>query len=115
MADLYNSDIHHRRSIRLRGYDYSRPGFYFVTVCVHGRECLFGKIFNDQMLANEYGRVVQAEWIKTAEMRRNVVLGEFVIMPNHFHGILRIVENRKQVGDRAKGDRQVALTIPTIF
>jgi REP element-mobilizing transposase RayT len=62
------------------------------------------------MFANEYGRIVQDEWIKTAEMRRDVVLGEFVIMPNHFHGILRIHEHRKQVVGREKGDRQVAPT-----
>jgi len=112
MMHRYNSDIHHRRSIRMKGYDYSRPGFYFVTVCVHGRECLFGRIVDDQMFANEYGRIVQTEWINTAEMRRNVVLGEFVIMPNHFHGILRIVGNRNPVDDRKKGDRQVAPTGP---
>jgi REP element-mobilizing transposase RayT len=64
------------------------------------------------MSANEYGRIVQDEWIKTAEMRRDVVSGEFVIMPNHFHGILRIIEHSKQVGDREKGDRQVAPTGP---
>jgi REP element-mobilizing transposase RayT len=67
---------------------------------------------DDQMVANEYGRIVQTEWAKTAEMRRDVVLGDFVIMPNHFHGILRIIENRKQEGDRVKGDRQVAPTGP---
>jgi len=117
MMHRYNSDIYHRRSIRMKGYDYSRPGFYFVTVCVHGRECLFGKIIDDQMFANEYGRIVQSEWVTTAEMRQDVVLGEFVIMPNHFHGILRIAGNRKHADDRKKvdrqgGDRQVAPTGP---
>jgi putative transposase len=122
MTNLCNSDIHHRRSIRLRGYDYSRPGFYFITVCVHERECLFGTIINNQMLTNEYGSIVKVEWIKTAEMRRDVMLGEFVIMPNHFHGILRIIENceadptgrkiDRQEVNRKKGDQQVAPTGP---
>jgi REP element-mobilizing transposase RayT len=64
------------------------------------------------MVANKYGSIAQTEWIKTAEMRRDVVLNEFVIMPNHFHGILRIVDNCKQEGGREKGDRQVAPTGP---
>jgi len=120
--NLYNPDIHHRRSIRIKRYDYSRPGIYFITVCIQGRECLFGEIIHDRMFANEYGRIVQAEWVKTAEMRRDVVLSEFVVMPNHFHGILRIVGNDKvnptkqeinrQTGSREKGDRQVAPTGP---
>jgi len=106
MTNHYNPDIHHRRSIRMKGYDYSLPGIYFVTVCVQRRECLLGEIVDGKMHVNKYGRIVQNEWIKTAEMRRNVILGEFVIMPNHFHGILRIVGNCKHVDDRRKGDRQ---------
>jgi REP element-mobilizing transposase RayT len=101
----------------MKGYDYSRPGVYFITLCVQGRECLFGEIVDGRMHTNQYGSIVQTEWTKTAEIRRDVILGEFVIMPNHFHGILRIVGDaggriNNHVGDREKGDRQVAPTGP---
>jgi len=93
---------HHRRSIRLREYDYSQPGFYFITVCTAQRECLFGEIVDGEMVLNEYGQMVRDEWAKTASIRREITLDEYVIMPNHFHRILVIVDGR--------GDRPVART-----
>jgi len=60
----YNPEIHNRRSIRLRGYDYSQAGLYFVTICVQNRECLFGEIVNGEMRLNEYGRIVNMVWEK---------------------------------------------------
>jgi REP element-mobilizing transposase RayT len=63
------------------------------------------------MHVNQYGSIVQTEWVRTTEIRRNVVLGEFVIMPNHFHGILSVIGNRKQEGDRQKGDLPAALLL----
>ncbi|MDP2681641.1 MAG: transposase [Deltaproteobacteria bacterium] len=89
-----NPDIHHRRSIRLKNYDYSRAGAYFVTVCVQNRECLFGDIDNGEMRLNEFGRVVENEWLKTKDIRGNVKLDYYIIMPNHFHGILVINDCR---------------------
>jgi len=86
------NNLPHRRSIRLQGYDYSQAGAYFVTICAHGRECLFGNIENDAMALNEYGCVVRDEWLKTAEARAEIQTGEFVVMPNHFHGIVVIAE-----------------------
>ena len=86
----YNPQIHHHRSIRLRGYDYSQAGLYFVTVCCENREHRFEKIENGEMVLNEYGTIAYNEWLKTPELRPNVELGEFVIMPNHMHGILRL-------------------------
>lgn len=107
----YNPDIHHRRSIRLKEYDYSQAGAYFVTICVHDRECLFGEIVEmtgehqhqgecrkpgechsplREMVVNDLGRIVAAEWIRSAEIRSEIELGEFVVMPNHFHGIVNI-------------------------
>ncbi len=85
-------NLPHRRSIRLQGYDYSQAGAYFVTVCTQGRECLFGGIENDAMALNEYGCVVRDEWLKTAEIRTEIQVSEFVVMPNHFHGIIIIAE-----------------------
>lgn len=72
----YNPDIHHRRSVRLKGYDYSQAGAYFITVCVHNRECIFGKIENGQMLLNDFGIIVDGEWIKSAESRNEIELDE---------------------------------------
>jgi len=94
MADKlkYNPNIHHRRSIRLKGYDYAQAGFYFITICCQERACLFGEIQNGEMLLNEYGTIAHNEWIKTHEIRTNVELGEFVIMPNHIHGIIKIMD-----------------------
>lgn len=86
----YNPQNHHRRSIRLKGYDYSQEGLYFITICTQNRACLFGKIENGKMILNEYGQIACNEWIKTTEIRNNVELCEFVIMPNHIHGIIRL-------------------------
>jgi REP element-mobilizing transposase RayT len=107
----FNPEIHHRRSIRLKGYDYSQDGAYFITICVHNRETLFGEIVDSEMRMNDFGRIVEAEWIKSAEMRAEIELGEFVVMPNHFHGIVHIVGDGR--GDRRRGDRPVAPTPAT--
>jgi len=88
----YNPNIHHRRSIRLKGYDYAQAGLYFITICCQDRACLFGEIQNGEMVLNEYGTIARNEWIKTHEIRTNVELGEFVIMPNHIHGIIKIMD-----------------------
>ncbi len=89
----YNPEIHHRGTIRLGGYDYSSSGAYFVTVCTRNRECLFGEIKDGQMVLNEYGKIVENEWLKTFDVRKNVRLDYYVVMPNHFHGILVLSEN----------------------
>lgn len=88
------SDLHHRRSIRLKEYDYSQPGAYFITICTHQRDHLFGEIVDGVMQLNEFGQIAQEEWQKTALIRGEIELGEFVIMPNHFHGIIWIVDGR---------------------
>ena len=85
----YNPDIHHRRSIRLRNYDYAQ-GLYFITLCVKNRICFFGEIINGKMQLNESGEIVHNEWLKTTELRPNVQLHEFVVMPNHFHTVFEI-------------------------
>lgn len=106
--------MHQRRSIRLKGYDYSQAGLYFITIYCHNNQCLFGNIIvganrippitnhispmsncpNDnhpKMVLNEYGQIAFNEWMKTPEIRNNVELGEFVIMPNHIHGVIRLL------------------------
>ena len=87
----YNPKIHHRKSIRLKGYDYSQSGLYFITICVQNRECLFGKIVNGEMVLNDAGKMADNVWMKMPERFLNVQLHEYVIMPNHFHAIFEIV------------------------
>jgi len=83
----------HRCSLRLKGYDYSQSGAYFVTICTTGRLCLFGEVVEDRMRLNAYGEVVSEEWLRGADLRPYLQLStdEFVVMPNHIHGIVRIV------------------------
>jgi len=90
----FDPQKHHRRSIRLKGYDYTQPGAYFITVVTHDRECLFGEIVEGGMRLNEFGEIVRTEWFKTAVVRPYVMLypDEFVMMPNHTHGIIWIVD-----------------------
>ena len=90
---IFNPDIHHRRSVHLKDYDYSNAGAYFVTVCAWQRGCLFGEIVDGAMRLNEYGRIVEHEWLKTSDIRDNVELDYYVVMPNHFHGILMIADD----------------------
>ena len=87
----YNPNIHHRRSIRLKGYDYSQAGLYFITICVKNRQCLFGNIANGKMILNDAGRMVQNQWVKLCQRFKNIQLHEYIVMPNHFHAILEIV------------------------
>lgn len=87
----YNPLIHNRRSIRLKGFDYSKAALYFITMCVQDVELLFGEIENGEMILNDAGRMVQAEWKKLPQRFHNIRLHEFIVMPNHFHGILEIV------------------------
>ncbi|MDR4496468.1 MAG: hypothetical protein MRK02_00845 [Candidatus Scalindua sp.] len=86
----YNPEKHNRRSIRLKEYDYSQAGAYFVTICSWNRKCLFGEIIHGEVVLNEYGHVAMGEWIKTSTLRPNIELDTYVVMPNHFHGILMI-------------------------
>ena len=88
---IYDPEKHHRRSIRLRGYDYARSGLYFVTLVTHERECLFGDILDGSMCLNQQGRVVDEEWRRCADMRREVTLDAYIIMPNHLHAVVSIV------------------------
>ena len=92
----YDPHKHHRRSIRLPGYDYTQPGAYFVTFVAHDRECLFGEVVDGQMQLNPFGEIVREEWFRTAVVRPYVMLDpdEFVVMPNHVHGIIWITGGR---------------------
>lgn len=88
----YNPDKHHRRSIRLPGYDYSQSGAYFVTICAYQRQCLFGNVVDGRMVLNQYGAIVADEWQKSSVIRQEIELDGWMVMPNHFHGIV-IIKN----------------------
>jgi len=89
----YNPEIHHRRSIRLKGYDYTQPGAYFVTFCTYQRDEIFGSVINGEMKLSALGEIVRTEWLRSAEIRKEIQIfdDEFIIMPNHLHGINWIV------------------------
>jgi putative transposase len=89
----YNPEIHHRRSIRLRGYDYSQNGLYFITIITKDRQNIFGSITDGRMQLNPQGQIAHTEWQQTAQIRPEIRLHEHIIMPNHMHGIIEIAIN----------------------
>jgi len=82
------TEKHHRRSIRLKDYDYSKPGAYFVTICSQNRECLFGRIVDGKMRLNKTGKMIQTIWNELPQNYPGVDIDAFVVMPNHVHGII---------------------------
>lgn len=86
----YDPRLHHRRSIRLKGYDYASAGAYFVTMVTHGKRCLFGEVVGGVMHLNAAGKIVAEEWLRSAQVRGEVTMDAFVVMPNHVHGIVVI-------------------------
>ncbi len=106
----YDPQKHHRRSIRLKGFDYSQSSIYYVTICVQDKQCLFGTILvprrgfcagrgyananeTDRMLLNDPGNMVLEQWLKLPLRFPSVILDKFVIMPDHFHGIIYTTDN----------------------
>jgi putative transposase len=89
-----DAQIHHRRSIRLKGYDYTQPGAYFVTISSFQRDEIFGTVVTGVMQLSPIGKIIQTEWFRSAKIRKEIRLfeDEFVVMPNHVHGIVWIVE-----------------------
>jgi putative transposase len=90
VPNLYDPEKHHRRSIRLKDFDYKQPRAYFVTICTQNRECLFGAVTDGQMQLAEAGRIVQAVWGELPSRFSNISLDVFVVMPNHVHGIILV-------------------------
>ncbi|MCB9231519.1 MAG: hypothetical protein H6581_07645 [Bacteroidia bacterium] len=84
----FDPKIHHRRSIRLKGYDYSQDGLYFITICCQDQVCRFGKVVDDEMVLNDFGQIAYLEWVKLGARFENFELDVFQIMPNHVHGII---------------------------
>ncbi len=86
----FEPDKYHRRSIRLQGYDYSQSGAYFVTICTHGQECILGEVIHDCVQMSLYGEMVWQTWRGLPQRFERVELDQFVVMPNHVHGIIVI-------------------------
>lgn len=110
-----NSNRHHRRSIRLQKYDYSEIGAYFITICTYNRECLFGDIVNDAVILNELGVIAHDEWLRTVEMRKDIGLDEFVIMPNHLHGVITIKGHAQRAPTFEQFGKPTSSSVPTII
>ncbi len=84
----YNPEKHHRRSIRLKGYDYSQAGMYFITMCVQNRECLFGEVIDGEMILNDAGKMIEKWYRELPNKFSDIESGEYIVMPNHFHCII---------------------------
>jgi REP-associated tyrosine transposase len=116
----YDPLKHHRRSIRLKGYDYTQPGAYFVTACTHQREALFGEVVEGKMQVNECGRATTDEWQALPRRFPHMCLDEFVVMPNHIHAIIEIVDDGGGRGTTRRAPtieqfgKPVAGSLPTI-
>lgn len=90
MPNQFDPEKHHRRSIRLKGFDYGQPGAYFVTICAQNRECHFGAVADGQIRLNEAGQIIQAAWGELPSRFSNIAVDAFVVMPNHIHGIVLV-------------------------
>lgn len=84
--------LFHRKYLRLKGYDYSQPGGYFITICTHKKECLFGDVKEEKVVLSSTGQVASEFWLAIPRHFKNVELDEFVVMPNHVHGIIVLID-----------------------
>ncbi|HED38745.1 MAG TPA: hypothetical protein ENI76_10965, partial [Ignavibacteria bacterium] len=102
----YDPAKHHRCSIRLKGYDYSSPGFYFITICVQNRQCLFGEIIDEKMILSDAGKMVEKWYFELGNKYTNVKCREHIVMPDHFHCIIEIMVTVTDAhdGDAHDGD-----------
>jgi putative transposase len=87
----FDPQKHHRRSIRLKHFDYSQDGAYYVTIDIQNRECCLGEIVDYEMILNEAGKMIEEQWIALIQRFPNIELDLYQVMPNHFHGIIVIV------------------------
>ena len=109
-----------RKRLRLKEYDYSLPAYYFVTICIHNRLCLFGQMKNDVMILNSAGLMVERAWYNVANSNIVINSDELIVMPNHVHGIIEIrqVGNIKEMSQKKKGRGQrpaPTLSLPEVM
>jgi len=101
-----NRPIPGRISYRISGFNYAAPNSWFVTICTHDRACLFGDVIKGSMRRNEIGNIIQNEWMRTAIIRPEIELDEFVVMPNHIHGIIHIIDGDESMGAHIGAPKQ---------
>ena len=107
--------MNHRKSIRLKGYDYSQLGLYFITIATQGRKNLFGDITDDKMILNDVGIMVEKLWCEIPNDFKNTKLHEYIIMPNHFHGIIQITVGADSISAHCDTKNKIKTTIPNIM
>lgn len=91
--------LRHRKSNRLKNFDYSSGGYYFITICINKRKNIFGEINDQKMILNKYGQIINLQWLWLEKQYHNSIeIDEYIIMPNHFHGILIIKYKSNYVG-----------------
>lgn len=109
----YNPKKHHRRSIRLPGYDYTQPGAYYITICTYEKQCWFGDVVDGKMHYNYLGFIAYRFWLALSRRFKHIKLDAFVVMPNHIHGILIITEyGRNKARDRTPRKEQFGKPVP---
>ncbi len=102
----YNPDFNHRQSIRLTGYDYSTSGAYFITICTHEREYLFGDVVNEIIQLNTVGDIARSHWQQLSQHHPNIIMDESIVMPNHLHGIIILessTDSTKSISEIIRG------------
>lgn len=97
-----------RKSLRIPGYDYSQPGAYFVTIVTHGRECLLGQILDGRMALSDAGRIVERTWFDLPNRYPGIRLDAFVVMPNHVHGIITLLDSTWKGSEIVRGFKSVS-------
>ena len=95
---MERNQYHNRHTIRLKNYDYSKAGLYFITICTQNRDCMFGEITDGKMELSRIGKMAEKSWLEIPQHFPQVVLHDFVIMPNHVHGIIEITTDTVVVG-----------------
>ena len=95
----YDPEIHHRRSVRYKGYDYRLNNAYVFTICTHEKKCWFGDVIDGKMILNQYGQIAKKEWIATPNHRDYVILHEYIVMPNHVHAIVEIKKSKDDINE----------------
>lgn len=116
----YNPKKHHRRSIRLPGYDYTQPGAYYITICTYKRQCWFGDVVNGRVHYNHLGSIAYSFWQALPRRFSQIELDAFVVMLNHLHGILIICDRANQIQldnipKQEQFGKPIAGSIPTII
>jgi len=110
-----HSKILNRHSIRIKEYDYTKPGAYFITICTYNRVPIFGNITHPVMVLSEFGKLVQQEWTRTVEIRNRIELDDFMVMPNHFLGIIMAKGTMHCAPTVEQFGKPISNSIPTII